>query len=70
LNSVDQEGRGSAKSRWAGAELRRHAVAGTGAGTVLMVIMTVLTPVSIIGREPCPLLHPCPSLPSPNVWAQ
>ena len=28
--------------------------------------MTVLTPVLIIGREPCPRLHPCPSLPSPT----
>ena len=32
-----------------------------------MVIMTVLTPVSIIGREPCPLLHPCPSLSIPAI---
>ena len=34
-----------------------------------MVLMTVLKPVSIIGREPCPRLHLCPSLPSPSTWA-
>jgi hypothetical protein len=30
--------------------------------------MTVLTPVVIIGREPCPQLHPCLSLVSPTTW--
>ena len=34
----------------------------------LVVIMTVLTPVVIIGREPCPQLHPCLSLVSPTTW--
>ena len=31
--------------------------------------MAVLTPSLIIGREPCPRLHPCRSLPSPTRWA-
>jgi retron-type reverse transcriptase len=30
--------------------------------------MTVLTPVVIIGREPCPQQHPCLSLVSPTTW--
>jgi hypothetical protein len=47
-------------------ELRRHAAVGEGAGTALVVIMTVLTPVSIIGREPCPHPRLCPSPQSPT----